>query len=72
MKISRFYTVLFFLTIMLISSCGKKDNLTVLKGPYLGQKPPGKTPELFAVGTITTEYHEHSSPEFSPDAKEVY
>ncbi len=26
----------------------QQENLPVLKGPYLGQKPPGKTPELFA------------------------
>jgi hypothetical protein len=27
---------------------------------------------LFAPGNITTEYHEHSSPVFSPDGSEVY
>jgi tetratricopeptide (TPR) repeat protein len=33
-----------------------KDDFPVLKGPYLGQKPPGKIPEIFAPGLITTHY----------------
>ena len=32
-----------------------------LKGPYLGQKPPGMTPRLFAPGIITTDEEEGSS-----------
>ncbi len=35
-------------------SDGVKKDFPVLKGPYLGQKPPGETPELFAPGIITT------------------
>lgn len=52
--------------------CMQQDNSPVLKGAYLGQKPPGIIPELFAPGIITTEYHEHSSPAFSLDGTEVY
>ena len=35
---------------ILISYKGKdnKPDFPILKGPYLGQKPPGKTPEVFA------------------------
>jgi Tol biopolymer transport system component len=33
----------------------------VLSGPYLGQTPPGKTPELFAPGVITTDTSEGCS-----------
>jgi len=33
-----------------------KEDFPVLKGPYLGQKPPGITPEIFAPGLITTHY----------------
>ena len=38
----------------------KNDNSEwpVLKGPYLGQKPPGMTPEIFAPGIISTERKE--------------
>ena len=47
---------------------GDFPNLT---GPYLGQKPPGMTPEIFAPGIISTEFHEHSFPSFSPDGNHV-
>ncbi len=43
-----------------------------LSGPYLGQKPPGMMPEIFAPGIISTMYHEHSSPSFSSDGNEVF
>ena len=32
-----------------------------LKGPYLGQKPPGLEPELFAPGIVSSDLHEGSS-----------
>ena len=44
----------------------------VLTGPYLGQKPPGLVPEMFAPGIVSTGNHEHSSPVFTPDLKEIY
>ena len=44
-----------------------------LTGPYLGQKPPGMTPEVFAPGIISKAgFHLHSSLAFSPDGKEIY
>ncbi|WP_420386566.1 hypothetical protein [Roseivirga sp.] len=42
-----------------------------LSGPYLGQKPPGLTPEPFAPGLVTTQRWEYSGV-FSPDMKEFY
>ncbi len=39
---------------------------------YLGQQPPGRTPEIFAPGIISTENYEHSPAVFSPDLKTVY
>jgi Tol biopolymer transport system component len=42
-----------------------------LKGPYLGQKPPGTTPEVFAPGFVSTPAHEFSC-SFTPDGKEFY
>jgi hypothetical protein len=44
----------------------------VLTGPYLGQKLPGMTAEMFAPGIISTELHDDAAPAFSPDGKEVY
>jgi Tol biopolymer transport system component len=43
-----------------------------LTGPYLGQKPPGTTPEIFAPGVVSTDATEHGAPVFSPDGNEVY
>jgi hypothetical protein len=42
-----------------------------LSGSYLGQKPPGKTPELFARGIVSGRYNLHSCIAFSPDGKEA-
>ena len=60
------------LTLVLVTLCSTQNDFPVLQGPYLGQTPPGTTPELFAPGIMTTEYHEHSSPAFSPDGNDVY
>jgi len=30
------------------------DNFPLLKGPYLGQVPPGTTPVVFAPGIVST------------------
>ncbi len=43
----------------------------MLKGPYLGQKPPGMTPEPFAPGIVTTERWEYCLT-FMPDLKTFY
>jgi len=49
------------------------DDMSALQGPYLGQKAPGNTPELFAPGFVSrSEYFEHSGAIFSPDLREVY
>lgn len=52
---------LFFLMIFVMSLSGmtaaqdKSEGFPVLKGSYLGLKPPGKTPEVFAPGIISTK-----------------
>jgi hypothetical protein len=41
--------------------------------PYLGQSPPGATPEIFAPGIISRDSDfEHSAAVFSPDGTEVF
>ena len=45
-----------------------QDDFPILKGPYLGQKPPGMMPEVFAPGIISTAANEGAS-SFSPDGK---
>jgi hypothetical protein len=47
------------------------NDFPVLKGPYLGQKPPGMTPEIFAPGIVSTGYSEAKAV-FSPDGRELY
>jgi Tol biopolymer transport system component len=42
-----------------------------LKGPYLGQKGPGSTAEVFAPGIVSLGFHEHNIA-ISPDGKEIF
>jgi len=43
-----------------------------LTGPYFGQKPPGRKPQLFAPDIVSTNRHGHSSVAFSPDGMEAF
>ena len=63
--------VLLFSFIAFSSNTESQDKFPALEGPYLGQKPPGLTPEVFAPGIISTEHHEWGAI-FSPDMKEFY
>ena len=47
-------------------------NFPVLKGPSLGQKPPGLIPKIFTPGIVSTENHEHSSLIISSDGKYLF
>lgn len=49
-----------------------KKKFPRLSGPYLGQKPPGKTPELFAPGIISNDHLQEFAGTFSPDGKEFF
>jgi len=48
-----------------------QTDFPVLKGPYLGQKRPGITPEFFAPGILSLGFHEHNIA-ISPDGKEIF
>ena len=48
------------------------NDFPVLKGPYLGQKPPGLIPEIFAPGIVSTEEGWEAAVTFSPDGKEFF
>lgn len=58
---------------VLIMSSGShaQDEFPVLKGPYLGQKPPGLTAKPFAPGIVNTEEWGDAG-SFSPDMNEFY
>jgi len=62
---------LLVLILPIFSNNKKKDGWPLLKGPYLGQKPPGMIPELFAPGIISTGYHDGCIT-FSPDGTELF
>ncbi len=65
------YSCFIFSILFFISGNLMVEDFPVLKGPYLGQKPPGKTPEIFAPGIISTGYHDGCIT-FSPDGKELF
>lgn len=50
---------------------GQNEQFPVLRGKYLGQTPPGITPEVFARGVVSTAQGEFNAA-FSPDGKEFY
>jgi len=56
-----------------LSTCthAQKKDFQALNGLYLGQKPPGKKPCLFAPEIMNAEMGYHSSIVFSPDLKEA-
>ena len=68
-----YYIIIMLLlaTLTMSSKCYSHDEFPVLKDPYMGQKPPGLTPEVFAPGLVSTEHHEWGG-SFTPDMKEFY
>ncbi len=61
-----------WLLIAAITVCPQRSDSSKLAGPYLGQKPPGETPELFARDIISPICELHGGPVFTPDLKEIY
>jgi len=45
---------------------------TGLRGPYLGQKPPGLKPELFAPGIVSSARSFEFGLAIAPDGREIY
>lgn len=50
----------------------QQKEMAILPGPYLGQKPPGDTPEIFSPGIVSTQNFDEYGCTFSPDGKEFY
>ncbi len=61
----------FFMSLISLS-CSVEDDSHVLRGPYLGQKPPGIKPEVFAPGVVSTTQLNERDVSFSSDGKEFY
>ncbi len=69
---SVFASTVFILSASVMSGLGQAgDELLLLEGPYLGQTPPGPTPEVFAPGVISTNGWEYGVV-FAPGMKELY
>ncbi|MFC1565038.1 hypothetical protein ACFL6G_08890 [candidate division KSB1 bacterium] len=67
----RYISIALLFVLVFFVSCLSEDML-LSAGNYFGQESPGDTPELFSPGVISTRYHEHSSPCFSSDLKEMF
>jgi hypothetical protein len=65
------YFLVIFFVLSIFHVLSAKEYWPMLKGPYLGQKLPGITPEIFAPGIISTGYNERIAA-FTPDGKELY
>ncbi len=73
MKIKLFFATIVCCCLFLIPvPAEEKAAFPVLKGSYLGQKPPGMTPEIFAPGIVSTERGWDAAVSFSPDGREFY
>lgn len=77
---SKFFIVISIICISSLTNCYSQNekeeinDLSGLKGPYLGQKSPGLIPQLFApkIFKQIAGNSVHSSPSFSYDGKEMY
>jgi Tol biopolymer transport system component len=67
----RAMSVFCLLVLIATNLLSQKSDFPKLPGPYLGQKPPGLTPEIFAPGVISTDQFEFCGT-FSPDGKEFF
>jgi len=65
-------SLVLFVSAMPVFAQDKTNDFPVLKGPYLGQKPPGLTAEIFAPGIICKENSQEFAGTFSPDGKEFF
>ena len=58
--------------VLMVASPANAQGLSGLKGPYIGQAPPGGAPVLFAPGLFQDPGEYHSPVVFSPDGTEAY
>jgi Tol biopolymer transport system component len=59
------------LVFTLMNLLSQQSEFPKLTNPYLGQKPSGVIPEIFAPGIISLGYHEHRIA-ISPDGNEIF
>ena len=59
------------LVMIAATGCVPADDFPVLTGDYLGQTPPGSTPELFAPGIVSTGLYTRDLA-MTPEGDEIY
>jgi len=71
MKKISFVLISFILQVSIANCQNNSKEFDVLRGPYIGQTPPGNQSKIFAPGFISTELGELNSV-FTADGKEFY
>ncbi len=66
----RKYVLLVF-GILTIINCSSTNKIQETKGPYLGEKPPGRVAKIFAPGIISDGMNNRDIA-ITPDGKEIY
>jgi len=72
MKKVLFVLIAILSQVSLVNCQTNPTDFPVLKGPYLGQKPPERNPEIFAADIVSTSMVNHCSITISPDGTELY
>ena len=72
MKIRVIFITILISLLVALDNQAQHDDFPVLKGPYLGQKLPGKIPVKFPFDYMPAGYKLHSAPAFMPGGVEVY
>jgi hypothetical protein len=70
MKSEAFYLMILIFMLFATFAKAEEHNFTTLTGPYLGQKPPGMTPKIFAPGIVSLDKYSEFVCVFTPDGKE--
>jgi hypothetical protein len=67
-----FFFIICLLPLSAVLIYPQERDFPILRGAYLGQKPPGKTPEIFAPGVLNNDVMGAFCSVFSPDGNEFY
>jgi hypothetical protein len=65
-------TLVILFQVSITNSQTSQNDMSGLKGPYLGQKPPGMKPEIFAPGIVSVDEAKYTTITFSSIGNELY
>ncbi len=72
MKSKTLFIRILVFSIFVLNCRTQQDDFPKLTGPYLGQKPPGMAPDIFAPGIVSLKGIHDFKGAFSIDGKEYY